>query len=106
MTESPSCPNCKNYSLRAYCVPAYECRNCGKSIRSNLRKVSFIEWLVGGPLLFLAAAGLEKSPMFNGWSFGAIAFLFFLPICVIHYLVLRKFLKLQIGEVTKDRSPS
>jgi hypothetical protein len=44
--------------------------------------------------MFLIAAMLERLPWFNGWSFGAIAAVLFIPACGVHYAVLRQFLTL------------
>ena len=89
-----ACPNCQHSSLRALIHPRYVCPQCGVPIHSNLRSVSLVEWLVGGPFLYLVAAMLERLPWFNGWSFGAITAVLFIPACGVHYAVLRQFLTL------------
>lgn len=104
MAQVPACPNCQAQSVRAFFSPVYECHKCGKSIRSNLRSVSLVESLLGGPLLFLSAAALERLPWFNGWSYGALAAVLFVPACAVHFLVLRSFLVLRIDSASPDRA--
>ena len=89
-----ACPNCQHSSVRALFLPRYVCPKCGYQIHSNLRSVSLVEWLVGGPFMFLFAAMLERLPWFNGWSYGAIMAVLFIPACCVHYAVLRQFLTL------------
>lgn len=89
-----ACPKCQHRSVRSLIRPRYSCPRCGHAIHSNLRTLSFIEWLAGGPLMLLTAAALERLPWFSGWSFGAIAAVLFIPACVVHYVVLRIFLAL------------
>ena len=104
MARVPACPNCQYQSVRAFFSPSYECPKCGKSIRSNLRSVSLVEWLLGGPLLFLLAAALERLPWFNGWSYGALAAVLFVPVCAVHFLVLRSFLILRVNSASPGRA--
>lgn len=61
---------------------------------SNLRSVSLVEWLVGtGPVMLIAAA-LLKAEAFRGWSFAQVLLLLLVPACVVHWMVLRRYLRL------------
>lgn len=61
---------------------------------SNLRSVSLVEWLVGtGPVMLIAAA-LLKAEAFRGWSFAQVLLLLLVPVCVVHWMVLRRYLRL------------
>ena len=74
--------------------PRFTCPACEARLSSNLRVVSFVEWLVGiGPVLLFAAA-FAKTEAFVEWSFPQVLLLLFVPACVIHWVVLCRYLKL------------
>ena len=90
----PTCPRCGAKPLTAFVKPRLTCPACQTRLSSNLRVVSFVEWLVGiGPVLLIAAA-LAKTEVFAGWSFAQVLLLLFVPACVIHWAVLCRYLKL------------
>ncbi len=56
--------------------------------------VSLVEWLIGiGPVLLMASA-LLKTDALSGWSFPQALLLLFVPACVVHWVVLRHYLRL------------
>ena len=90
----PACPRCSAKSLAAFVKPRFTCPVCQARLSSNLRVVSFVEWLVGiGPVLLIAAA-LAKTEALAGWSFPQVLLLLFVPACAIHWAVLCRYLKL------------
>lgn len=90
----PTCPHCGAKPIAAFVKPQFTCPGCQSRLSSNLRVVSFVEWLVGiGPVLLIAAA-LLKTETFAGWSFAQVLLLLFVPACVVHWAVLCRFLKL------------
>ena len=56
--------------------------------------VSLVEWLVGIGQVMLIAAALLKMEAFRGWSFAQALLLLLLPACVVHWAVLRRYLRL------------
>lgn len=80
--------------LAAFFKPRFTCPACGVRLSSDLRIVSFVEWLVGiGPFMLIAAA-LLKTELFSGWSFAQVLLLLSIPACVVHWAVLCRYLKL------------
>jgi hypothetical protein len=63
-------------------------------LSSNLRAVSLIEWAIGVVPVSLIAAALLKTEIFSSWSFAQVLLLLFLPACAVHWMVLRRYLKL------------
>ena len=59
--------------------------------------VTLIEWLVGIAPLLLIAAATKKADLFASWSFAQVLILFLVPAAVLHWVVLCRYLKLQIG---------
>lgn len=94
LMNRPACPRCAVKPFVAFVRPRFACLSCQVRLSSNLRFVSFVEWLVGiGPTLLIAAA-LAKTEAFAGWSLPQVLLLLFLPACVIHWAVLCRYLKL------------
>ena len=92
--KRPTCPHCKAKPIAAFFKPRFSCPACGTQLSSDLRLISFVEWLVGiGPLLLFAAA-LAKTETLAGWSFSQVLLLLLVPACVIHWAVLCRCLKL------------
>jgi len=90
----PTCPHCGAAPLAAFFKPRFICPACGIPLSSNLRIVGLVEWLVGiGPVLLIAAA-LLKTDALQGWSFAQVLLLLFVPACVVHWVVLRRYLRL------------
>ena len=90
----PTCPHCVAAPLAAFFKPRFNCPACGTPLSSNLRTVSLVEWLVGiGPVLLIAAA-LLKTDALGGWSFAQVLLLLFVPACVVHWVVLSRYLRL------------
>ena len=93
--KSIACPQCGSGSSRAFFSYRYTCAKCGAQLQSNLGTVSFLEWLIGGPIFFFFAVMLQKLPWLTGWPYGALAAVLLLPACVVHALVLKRFLVVQ-----------
>ena len=109
--RSIACPRCGHRSFGGFVSHRFACTACGAHLRSNLRLVGFVEWLIGAPIFFLVAAMLQRLPWFLGWPYGGLAVVLFLPACIVHVLVLRKFLEIRqvdseedSEQVTKNRS--
>lgn len=92
--DRPTCPSCGAKPLSAYFKPHFTCPSCHVRLHSNLRAVSLVEWAVGIVPVLLIAAALLKIEAFAGWSFAQILLLLFVPACVVHWAVLRRYLKL------------
>jgi len=90
----PVCPQCGAAPLAAFFKPRFNCPSCGASLSSNLRAVSLVEWLVGAGPVMLIAAALLKAEAFKGWSFAQVLLLLLVPACVVHWMVLRRYLRL------------
>lgn len=90
----PTCPNCGAKPLAAYFKPHFDCPSCNARLSSNLRAVSLVEWAVGVLPVFLIAAALLQTEKFASWSFAQVLLLLFLPACVVHWMVLCRYLKL------------
>jgi uncharacterized protein (DUF983 family) len=92
--SGPTCPHCGAAPVAAFFKPRFTCSACGTRLSSNLRMVSLVEWLVGiGPLMLIAAA-LLKTDALREWSFAQALLLLLVPACVVHWAVLRRYLKL------------
>jgi len=63
-------------------------------LSSNLRAVSLIEWLMGMGAVILIAAALLKTEMFEGWSYAQVLLPILIPACVVHWVVLCRYLRL------------
>lgn len=91
---TPACPQCYAKPVAAYFKPHFDCPSCGARLSSNLRAVSLVEWAVGVVPVLLIAAALLQAEAFTSWSFAQVLLLLFLPACVVHWVVLRRYLKL------------
>jgi uncharacterized protein (DUF983 family) len=89
-----SCPRCGTRPLAAFFKPHFICSKCGTRLSSNLRAVSLTEWLVGAIPLMLIAAALLKTDVFMAWSFAQILLLLLVPACIVHWVVIRRYLRL------------
>lgn len=67
--------------------------DCQSLLRSNLRTVSLIEWLVGAGPIFLIAPALLKTEVLAD-RVELVTLLLFAPACVDHEAVLCRYLKL------------
>lgn len=90
----PTCPSCGAKPFAAFIQPNFTCATCHARLSSNIRVVTFVEWLVGIVPFLLIAAAILKTEAFAGWSFVQVLLLLFTPACIVHWLVLCHFLKL------------
>lgn len=99
----PSCPKCGAKPIAAFLKPAFACPRCGTRLISNLRWVSFLEWIIGGVPFFLIAWFIH---LFTRWSYVEIVSLLFLPVCIVHVVVIAKFVLLEADEnPTRGKPP-
>jgi hypothetical protein len=63
-------------------------------LTSNLRTLNWIEWIFSVVPVALIAAALLMTETFASWSYAQVLLLLFLPACVVHWMVLRWYLKL------------
>lgn len=90
----PTCPHCGATPFAAFFKPRFNCTACHTHLSSNLRLVSLVECLVGiGPVLLMAAA-LLKSDALKGWTFAQVLLILFIPACIVHLVVLCRYLRL------------
>jgi hypothetical protein len=89
---APSYPKCSTRPLAAFVKPHFKCPQCGSHLSSNLRVVSLVEWLVGVIPLMLVAAALLKTNIFTAWSYAQLMLLPLVPLCVIHWVVICRYL--------------
>lgn len=93
---SIACPVCGHRSVRGLFSHRFQCKECHAHLQSNLQTVGFLEWLIGGPIFFLVAAMLQRlPPWFTGWSYGGLATVLFFPACIVHVIVINRFLMLR-----------
>jgi hypothetical protein len=92
--NQPTCPRCGATPRAAFVQPRFTRSTCRSRLSSNLRVVSLVECLVGiGPLVLVAAA-LLKIDALRQWSFTPVLLLLLVPACVVHCVVLGRYLKL------------
>ena len=94
--QRPQCPFCGNKPLAAFLRPSFRCPQCDASLSSNLRVVSLFEWVIGGGIFVVIVFALHGLDVFRGWSYAELMSLLFLPACLIHAVVIVKFVQLRL----------
>ena len=92
--ERPLCPKCGVKPIIAFFQPTFTCPQCGSSLHSNLCWVAFLEWVIGGVIFFVIGWLLHQHPQLASWSYVQMVLLMFIPACIVHAVVIAKFVRL------------
>lgn len=96
--DQPVCPKCGHRSMTSFFRPHFACSHCGVELESNLRQVSFVEWVIGGPIFVLIVYVMNGLAFFKGWSYAALMSLLFIPACILHAVVISGHVRLKVRE--------
>lgn len=93
--DAPRCPECGSKANKGYFCAGFECETCGACLASNLRAVAFVEVVLGWPFVILVVVALGRWPAFQNWSYLELVLLMFFPACIVHFLVIQRFVRLR-----------
>jgi uncharacterized protein (DUF983 family) len=92
------CPNCGHKYPALFLRARSICTACGSEVRTDLRAVGIVETAIGLPVLWLLAA-LLRTYLHDEAGMLSYAMLF-LPALVVHLLIVRRFVKAQVINVS------
>jgi hypothetical protein len=95
----PKCPVCNNRLpfLSLLIKPGFTCPTCKNSLFTNMRLVSFVESLIGLPVLVLIAWVVDVNG-YNESTYEKILLVLIAPVGVLHYFVFCRFLRISKTE--------
>lgn len=91
----PKCPECTSLLPKIFLLfrPEFACPTCRSALYSNMRLVSFVESLIGLPVLIAIAWAMEVNG-YNEAAYEKALVILVVPIAILHYFVLRTFLRI------------